>query len=259
MGKLIAVAAETIGSLTPTFDELSDARSPNGMIVLYTRFLTAVAVVSASASVVFGILLALAFAPSIALAAVFFTFAMCTPLILAGAIVRLQQRFFPASPSWYSALAVAAVYPASPGISIGLVGGLLSAASCFPLIYCTFVIALVLNQVAGIFPSLQTPFTGATLAMSLPAILPNFFVMYMVVVPAGVLTLFVWAPVVAVQTWVLLLPAWITIQFLRSKGAEGVSSFSAAYLTASLERLTVTAASLLSKHDLRSDAGQEQG
>ena len=92
------------------------------------------------------------------------------------------------------------------------------------------------------------------LVISLPAVVPNFIVVYVTVLPAAILPTVFWATVVAIQTWLLLFPAWGFVQLLHTDISKNVSRVIRDLVVLGSKRVAAVAQDALEGHGWRATA-----
>ena len=205
--------------LVPTFRELRAVSGLAPALSLYLRFLTFLAALVAVLSLVVVALLALTLAPSVLLAVICICAALSAPILLVSGVSVLMARLFPTAPhGWITLVTVAAIFPFSPMFSVAFCFALVITAAAFPSIYVLGLVAFVASWFASVLNLSKPVVVAVTLGM-LPAIVPNFLILNVLVVPTCFFTCIFWAPAVAIQTWVITFPALGLVLLLRTNAA----------------------------------------
>ena len=208
--------------VVPTNTDFFSANSFFSFSILATRLVALFWLVVVAFWASLAGLFTLALAPAVLTASICFFVAAWSPLLVAAAASVIHSRFLPQTSSW-SYLAIGAFpVPFVPALTIGLCFILIGFCFIVPLGYAAAMAAAAASLLLDAGPLRK--FRGRRLAYAMaicfPALVPNFLVLNVALVPVALLTTLVWVPVVAILTWALGLPALVAVQLLRSDIAK---------------------------------------
>ena len=214
----------------PTWAEFKTVDGVTAAVSIYARVVTSLAVGAVAAGVGGVLLCMLALVPALVLITFLVAVGASTPMLLVMASSAITGMILPASAHGYKTkfATLAVMYPITPLLSLALCGGVLVTTVFYPLVY-TLTVAVAMTaalstRVAAFVGVTNRRRLGLAALLAVPAVGPNFFVTYMLVLPFSFFSAFIWVPAVAVQTWLLVFPALAALLFLRSDTAFALAS-----------------------------------
>ena len=220
----------TVLQFAPTLAELKTIDGITAAVTIYARVVTTLAVAAVAAGVGAVLLSMLALVPALLLITFVVAVGVSTPMLLVMASSAITNMILPATVLGYKSkfATTAVMYPITPFFSLALCGGLLVTTVFYPLVYaCAVAVAMTaaLSARAAAFVGVTNRRrVGIAALLAVPAVGPNFFVTYVLVLPFSFFSAFIWVPAVAVQTWLLVFPALAALLFLRSDTAFALAS-----------------------------------
>lgn len=205
--------------LWPSLDDVLRVDGFLSFTLIFIKFIASIVFMTVSFWSFFIFLGIISVAPSMFFITSGMIISISAPIIIVIILCFLLDYILPDSPSWAPVVLLAIVYPISPTISIGVCFGLMGFALAFPPLYIltVFVYLMPFNILQrNHHVEHQSSWSLTLFFMSIPAIIPNFIILWGLAIPISLMSILFWIPLIVIQTYLCLFPCLCLVLLIRT-------------------------------------------